>query len=198
MAWAPNYITSNDLKGYVDIPALDTEDDAEIAWAIAAASRAVDNYCNRQFGSAAGARLYTPRWSSHYLRYVLDVDDLMSLAGASLEVDGEAVAVADCVFVPLNAVPDGLPWTMCLLPTALSVTGDEGSAEFTATWGWTAVPETVEQATVLQASRFLKRKDSPLGVAGSPEMGNEMRLLAKADPDVCVMLKHFQRVWVSA
>ena len=45
--------------------------------------------------------------------------------------------------------------------------------------GLTGVPE---------ASRWFARRNSPYGIAGSPEMGSELRLLAKLDPDVAVML----------
>lgn len=49
-------------------------------------------------------------------------------------------------------------------------------------------PASVKLATMIQGSRWAKRRDSPFGIAGSPEMGNEMRLLARIDPDVAVLL----------
>jgi hypothetical protein len=61
----------------------------------------------------------------------------------------------------------------------------------TALWGWTAVPVAVKQATLLQASRFFSRRHSPYGVAGSPELGSEIRLLARVDPDVGVSLRDY-------
>jgi hypothetical protein len=64
----------------------------------------------------------------------------------------------------------------------------------TAVWGWTAVPTSVKQATLLQASRFHKRRHAPFGVAGSPEMGSEIRLLSRVDPDVSVALRDFNRL----
>ena len=50
------------------------------------------------------------------------------------------------------------------------------------------VPSSVKLAVLLQASRWVKRREAPFGIAGSPEMGNELRLLAKLDPDVMVLL----------
>lgn len=50
------------------------------------------------------------------------------------------------------------------------------------------VPAPVKYACMLQASRWFKRKDAPFGISGSPEMQGEMRLLAKLDPDVEVLL----------
>jgi hypothetical protein len=63
----------------------------------------------------------------------------------------------------------------------------------TALWGWSAVPPAIEQATLLQASRLLIRRDSPYGVAGSPEAGTEIRLLARLDPDVDVAVAPYRR-----
>ena len=50
------------------------------------------------------------------------------------------------------------------------------------------VPSSVKLATELQASRWAKRRDAPFGVAGSPELGSELRILAKLDPDVQILL----------
>jgi len=49
-------------------------------------------------------------------------------------------------------------------------------------------------ATVLQANRLLKRRHAPFGVAGSPELGSELRLLARVDPDVAVSLRGLGRM----
>jgi hypothetical protein len=43
----------------------------------------------------------------------------------------------------------------------------------------------------MQASRLLSRRDAPFGIAGSPEMGSEMRLLAKLDPDVDLLVQPY-------
>jgi hypothetical protein len=62
MPWAPDYITTAELKSFLGIN--DAIDDAQLAIAITAASRAVDRVTNRQFGqvAAAEARLYTPKF----------------------------------------------------------------------------------------------------------------------------------------
>lgn len=58
----------------------------------------------------------------------------------------------------------------------------------TTTVQFSPVPATVKLATEMQASRWAKRRDAPFGIAGSPEMGSELRLLPKLDPDVEVLL----------
>lgn len=50
MAWKPDYATVAQLKAFARIPVGDTIDDVEIGFAVSAASRAVDQATNRQFG----------------------------------------------------------------------------------------------------------------------------------------------------
>lgn len=204
MAWAPNYCTSDELKAFVRIA--DTADDVQIGLAIAAASRAVDRTCSgrgfqRQFGSAVGARIYTPRIDAELGRTVVDVDDLVTVTAIAADTAGDGGFVdAITVFTlrPQNAALDGFPFTqvasglnstvaMPLLPDSVRVTG---------TFGWAAVPDAVKEATLLQASRLLARREAPFGVAGSPDVGSEVRLLAKVDPDVEVSLgRYIRRGW---
>lgn len=188
MAWTPDYATSGDLKAYARIP--DTVDDVQVALAVAAASRSVDLACNRQFGvvAAAEVRYYQPTYERSRCRWVVEIDDLMSTA--DMEVDGVAYDADLHRLEPRNAPVRGRPWT------ELVITGG-GSAEvaITALWGWTAVPAAIEQATLLQANRLLARRDSPFGVAGSPDQGSEIRLAARVDPDVKVALAPYIRWW---
>ena len=185
MAWAPDYVPVDDLREFVEIT--DTAEDDQLAPAIAAASRAIDRHCRRQFGlvDAPEARRYTVRWRNGYL--VADVDDLMTVTG--LLVDGQAVA--DPEFLPLNAAVEGRPWTT--LEVAESAVDDRGRVTVTARWGWATVPDAIVEACLLQASRVFARRGSPFGVAGSPDAGSEIRLLAKVDPDVAVALEPYRR-----
>jgi hypothetical protein len=191
MAWAPDYISDEQLKAYERIS--DENDDAMIAWAITTASRTVDDACSqghdRQFGKvdAPEERLYAATWSSERRRWMVEVDDFHG--APAVTVDGDTVTGA--VALPRNAAQKGRPWEKLVLPSSVSLTGDEVAV--TAMWGWAAVPVAVEQATALQAARLLARRNAPFGVAGSPDVGSEMRLLAKADPDVVVALKNYVR-----
>lgn len=184
MASAPDYAEVDGLADYERIP--DDVDDTQLALAITTASRAVDRHCRRQFGllDAPEPRYYQPRWDARVTSMVVDVDDLMTAVG--LEVDGEPVV--DPVLLPRNAAADGLPWRVLKLDTM-----NWAEVAVTALWGWSEVPASVEQATLLQASRFLARRNAPFGIAGSPDTGSEMRLLAKVDPDVAVSLEPYRR-----
>lgn len=195
MAWAPDYVTTTELKSYLRIG--DTVDDSELGYAVTAASRAVDRNCNRQFGlvAAAEARKYTARWDKDRCRYVVEIDDLMTVTG--LVVTGEAGAIDVFAKQPGNADLTGQPWTRLVVdPTSTTLpTLKEDGVTVTAKYGWTTVPVAVKQATLLQASRLFKRRDAPFGVAGSPELGSELRLLAQVDPDVAVVLGPYRRWW---
>ena len=196
MALYPDYATLAELRAYVRITdAGDTAEDTHLTAAITAASRAIDQTTKRQFGLAASAvaRVYTPYYHETHRRYALDIDDLMTTTSMVVKTDlnddhtFENTITAYRLW-PLNAAGDSRPWTSLVFDSTIPVVLDTGSVEVTAKWGWTAVPDTIKVATLIQASRFYKRRDSPYGVAGSPEMGNQIRLLARVDPDVYTML----------
>jgi len=195
MAWAPNYVTAEEMRDYVDIGDLD--DDAQIGLAIATGSRDIDELTNRQFGKVDDPveRLYAAWPDYERCLWVVTIDDLQTTTGLVVEVDGTTVTSAGYRLEPVNAAADGRPWTrLVFLATAEATpTGVGAEVSMTAPWGWTAIPEPVKLATSLQANRFLKRRQAPFGVAGSPEMGSEMRLLAKYDPDVVVAMSGYHR-----
>lgn len=198
MAWAPDYVTSTELKAYLRIG--DAVDDAEVALAVTAASRAVDRATNRQFGLIAvpEARKYTAYWDTDLCRYVVEIADLMTVTGLTITVEAGTVDAFD--LKPANAAVEAFPWTRFVVKPESLVKPPltEDAVTVTARYGWTTVPAAVKQATLLQAARFFKRRDAPFGVAGSPEAGSELRLLAKVDPDVAVVLGPYQRWWAAA
>lgn len=199
MAWKPPYVTTSELKSYLRVG--DSDDDTELDLAIEAASRAIDKHCGRQFGVIATAeqRSYTPyrdrRRHRRRPRWVVPIDDLMTETDLEVEVDG--TAVTGYALRPVNAEAEGRPWTELLIDADANVRlyGDDDEVDVTAIWGWTAVPDTIKQATLLQASRLHNRRTSPYGIAGSPDLGSELRLLAKVDADVAVVLEDFRREW---
>lgn len=197
MAWAPDYITSAELKAYTRIS--DAVDDAEVAQAITGASRAIDNATHRQFGqvATAEARIYTPEWDRRRGRWVVSIDDLDTTTGFALSIDG--TAVTDYTLEPRNAVLKGKVWTQLVLgldaEATPSASDPTDALSATGKWGWSTTPTAVKLANKIQSSRFLARRDSPYGVAGSPADGSELRLLARLDPDVAVSLGAYEREW---
>lgn len=205
MAWAPDYVSLAELKAYLRLDALDTQDDDELALDIAAASRAIDQHTNRQFGktSAPETRTYTSAAGEVWYdctrgAWVVEIDDLMSTTGIVVEVP-DVGTVTDYTLEPRNAVAKGRPYTRLVIAAGTSVQPGrvypyEAVVEVTVNvWGWTATPDAIQRAGRLQAARLANRRDSPYGVAGSPSSGTELRLLAKVDPDVAVALKGYIR-----
>lgn len=205
MTWAPDYCTSAELKNFVRIG--DADDDVQVALAVTAASRAVDRATNRQFGQSAAPedRFYTAVWDRKLCRWTIRIDDLMTVTGLTVHYDGDdsgdyADMIDEYQLRPVNAAADGRPWTEIVVrPASTTIPGGtEGGVEVHGTFGWSAVPTTIKQATLLQASRFLSRRDSPFGVAGSPDNGSELRLLPKLDPDVALTVRPYYRWWGAA
>ena len=206
MAWQPDYVSSAELKSFLRID--DTTDDIELAVAITAASRAIDNHTHRQFGLVASAedRYYKPEWSPKLRRWVIPIDDLMTETGlvinADLDDDDTYDDAIDAYALrPVNAAAKGKPWTHVVVkPTSANLPSAAANmlVEVAARYGWTTVPVAIEQATLLQASRFHARRFSPYGIAGSPDEGSELRLLARVDPDVAVSLSSYVRWWAAA
>lgn len=204
MAWAPSYATTAQVRAFARIG--DDADDTELDLAVASASRAIDTTCNRQFGVVGSAeeRFYTARWDAKRCRWVVDIDDLMSTSGFAAETqdaDGDTVgAIDDYLLEPRNAAARGRPWTLLVVKpdSSFKPTGRTGEVAITALWGWTAVPDPIVNATMLQANRLFARRTSPYGVAGSPDVGSELRLLARLDPDVAVAVGPYRRWWGAA
>jgi hypothetical protein len=204
MAWAPDYVTVAELAAYARIG--DAVDDAQLGLAVTAASRAVDRATNRQFGLVAAVeeRFYTGVYDHKRGRWVIEIDDLMTETGLLVDYDADddetfAHSVDSFNVRPVNAEAIGRPWTRIVVrPDSTTLPGPiENGVRVTARWGWTNVPDTIKEATLLQASRLFTRREAPFGVAGSPELGNELRLLAKVDPDVAVVLGPYIRWWAA-
>jgi hypothetical protein len=134
---------------------------------------------------------------------VVRIDDLMSTTGLVAMVyqeDGTELGEFSYKLGPRNAAAESRPWTEMTLLSSSAALPCAASDELgiTAAWGWTAFPAVVVTASKLQLSRFWARRQSPFGIAGSPDQGSELRLLAKVDPDVEVMLKSVRRLGVVA
>lgn len=190
MAWAPDYITAAAAADFVR-----TTEPSELAtigtW-VTAASRAIDKRCNRQFGQLAVAASFTydlsPVYEPSTGLWFLEIDDVQDTTG--MLVGGVALASSGAALWPRNAVAKGKAYTHLTWETLPSWTGP---LDVTARFGWTAVPAQVVAGVGLQVSRFVARRDSPYGIAGSSSEGAQLRLLARLDPDVSVSLTGLSR-----
>jgi hypothetical protein len=191
MPWKPDYAAPSDLAKYISDDT--SEDDPLYAMYISTSSRAVDDFCMRQFGKtdAPEQRQYSAEWSRYECTYMTEIDDLQDPTGLAI-LDRNGNAVTDYTLLPRNAILKGKPYERIATTVGglLDITADS--------WGWLSVPLAAKNATLLQAARLAKRKDSPFGVAGSPSMGSELRLLAVLDPDLRTSLSAYRRNWWAA
>ena len=190
-------------NGYTDLATLklslsitDSVDDTWLEICVTAASRAIDNFTERVFYTTEGSRVYIP-----YDNFLVEIDDLASLTTlkTSTNVDGvfdQTWGTNDRQLEPLNGIAGGIPSPTTHIravgdywfPTAVQ----EATVEVTGTFGWSAVPDAVEQACILQAARYFKRADSPMGVAGFDAMG--VVRLSRIDPDIATLLEPYCRI----
>jgi len=200
MVWRPDYATTAQVKAFLGIT--DSVDDTEIASAITAASRTIDRATSRQFGKSdtATARSYNAVWDRHRPTpaWVVMIDDLFDATGLVVTIGGVTVTAANYTLEEVNALADGRVYTSLVFGASAEAKPSVSAPRVDMTtdkWGWPAVPVTILSACKLQTGRFHKRKDALFGVAGSPQDGSEVRLLAQIDPDVRVMLSDYVRRW---
>jgi hypothetical protein len=182
MAWAPAYASTSELASLVRIG--DTADDAQLALALEAASRAIDHTTGRQFGllAAVEARYYAARWDSSACRWTVEIDDLMTTTGLIVKVDSlDDATYPDTVTAsyvrrwPVNAAAKGRPWTRLAIHQDSNVqpTGLEAGVEVTARWGWTSVPPAGPSRLPVRRGRLARGRvgDAPAGAPGPGRRG---------------------------
>ena len=195
MAITNGYATLNEVKAALRIPSADSVDDSLLEMAIESASRLIDGYASRSFYNAGTAARYFVAESDFYT----PLDDVITITevATSSDADGQFDVVwqsSDYQTEPLNNRVDGLVWPTNAIRAVGDFTfpflGGEACVRVTGTWGWSAIPIQVKQATIIQASRIFKRLDSPLGVI-SGEFGL-MRVGTRLDPDVAMLVDPFK------
>jgi hypothetical protein len=191
------YCTLSDLKTSLAIE--DIQDDTALEAAILTASRMVDDYTGRFFykdGTTAVpvTRYYTPNdW------WICNVDDFTSLNEIATDENFNQSyttvwAATDYMVEPVNNPRRGWPYTRLLAIGAyLFPRLYPQTVRVKAVWGWSAVPTEIAMATKLQASRLFIRRQSPFGIAGTPDLGT-VRLSSRLDPDVEALIRPFRKM----
>ena len=169
------------------------------------ASRMIDRAANRQFGllSSSEFRWYATIWLRD--RWIVKIDDLMPRTSLKIEtVDplGNPVAeVSEYLLTPRNAGAKGRPWTQIEIPVSSSVLPDCNGVQVTARFGWTAEPEPIKDATLIQAARIYNRRnsiDGPLSSERVDDIAYTYGAAAEPDTDVSGMIAPFRRLsWVA-
>lgn len=197
MAITNGYCTLSELKDSLQID--DSTDNASLEAAIMSASRMIDDYTQRFFykdGTVASpvTRYYTPEDAIS-----LNIDDIVTVSSVATDNDllftyTTVWSTSDFVVEPINNPRKGWPYNRLVavgayvwpfqIPQSVKITG---------AWGWSAVPQEIQLATKIQASRLFIRRQSPFGIAGSPELGT-VRLSSRLDPDVEALIRPFKKV----
>jgi hypothetical protein len=200
MALVNAYATLAQLKSSTGIT--DTFDDSTLTLALNAASREIDQACERVFYPTTTTRLYIPRDSA-----TVEIDDLETLT--TLKTSSKADGVFDTTWTagdiqlePLNKLAGGITTPFTLIRAigdyAFPITGrlglpqQEATVQITGVFGFNATPVAITQATIILASRIFKRNDSPLGFAGIGDMG--VMRVSRFDPDIDALIAPYKRV----
>jgi hypothetical protein len=194
MAITNGYATLAQIKASLRIT--DSVDDDLLELAIETASREIDGVCERQFFQTAVTRVYAPRDS-----YVTEIDDLVSVT--SIKTSSAADGIFDTTWTnndyqlePLNGVAGGLSVPQNVIRAVgdytFPIDGQEATVQVIGTFGFSAIPTAIEQATVILGSRIFKRNDAPLGVTGFGDLG--VIRVTKIDPDVEAMIMPYKRI----
>lgn len=197
MALTNAYCTLSDLKTSLAIE--DITDDTALEAAILTASRMVDDYTGRFFyrdGTTAApvVRYYTAQdW------YTCNTDDFVSISQIATDDNFDQLYTTiwesnDYMVEPVNNPRRGWPLSRLLaIDSYIFPYNLPQSVKVTAVWGWPSIPAEITMATKLQASRLFIRRQSPFGIAGTPEIGT-VRLTSRLDPDVEALIRPFRKM----
>ena len=195
------YCTLAEFKSACRIPATDANEDAMMESIIEAASRRIDGYCGRFFYTVTTALSLYPTSI-----YTTAIPDLATAAGLIVKTDtagngtfATTWSAGQYMLNPTDTALTGRPYgritavggrtfPMYALPKLPTL-------QMTGTWGWAAVPDDVREACILLSMRNFSRYNSPLGVAGSPDMGSI--LVRAVDPDARDLLNPYQVIAVA-
>lgn len=196
MALTNAYCTLAELKASLAIT--DSTDDTPLEAAITAASRSIDDYTGRFFYQDGTALVPVSRYYTPVDAWTMNIDDIVTITEIATDEDFDQTyatvfATSDYLVEPINNPRRGWPYSRLLaigryifpysLPQSVRVKG---------IWGYPSTPAEVNMATLIQASRLFVRRQSPFGIAGSPELGT-VRLTSRLDADVEALLRPFRK-----
>lgn len=180
-----------------------TGEDTQMEAAITAACRSIDAYCGRRFyaDASASAKFYETDDP-----YCVEVDDFYTTTGLIVTTDDYDTGNFSTTWTintdfrvePVNAEKDGItgiPYNeISGLGTRFFPRGGwrEYRISVTAKWGWAAVPDTVKQASLIQAGHIYRRAKTPDGFAAGETFG-AIRVSRFLDPDVAMLLGPYRK-----
>lgn len=192
------YATLAQVKSAMSLGASDVVDDAQLTLALSAAEQMIDGYCGRSFsvaGTATTARVYAAdAWD------YLSIDDATSITAVETDPSANGTwtqtwTANDWQATPLNNRVGALtvPYSALVAVGSYGFPVDRRACvRVTGIWGWFAVPDVVEQATIQTTIRLWKKLSAPLGVTGGPDTGL-LYVSRQIDGDVALLLSPYRR-----
>jgi hypothetical protein len=198
------YVTPAALRSRIGLAATDTSADLELHDACFAASRSIEQLCDRAFWRTATGTVRVFAACGWYEVELPDFSDLVSVSALDTDGDGDGVfetawSASDYQLRPVNpaAAPETLPYTEIhalgtrTFPLALGGPTDRiERVQVTGVFGWPAVPHLVRAAAAIQAAELFRLKDAPFGVASFGEYG---AIRVRANPMAEQMVRPYRR-----
>jgi len=187
-------VKSSDVLNFASV----TTHDEVLETIIEAVSRLIDNKCARRFFEATETRYYTADNSG-----LMFVDDISTTSGVTIytDDDGDGAyentwAGTDYELASYNASADGWPYSMIeTKPQGVyTFPRTRKGVKITASFGWAAVPKTINLACILQCNREYKRFNTALGQAGASSIGTITLSIPALDPDVEQLICNYVRL----
>lgn len=212
------YCTVDDLREQLGDLNSKNLSDRMLVRAINAASRAVDNWTDRRFWAdpAPVVKTFEPwtdvrRQTEDYVSTSYELwlpEDIAYTTGLEIATDTNGGGTYDTVWDaadfrlwPYRANTSGNPYggwnkiesTGRLRFDIRGIGGNRGlmPVQITARFGWSFLPDGVEQATILKAAQLFKRKDAPFGVVQFGDIAAVT--ITRKDADVVELLWPYVR-----
>lgn len=197
------YAEPDDLAAFLRI-----QDDTEhpyLSGLLESSSAAVDAFCGQSFVAAAASA--TERLFAARFRDLVLVDPISATTDLVVATDSAGNGTFDVTWAatdfqlePVRRTVAGLtdhPFTTIRAIQSLRFpVAHMARVRVTARWGWTTVPTSVRDATLMHAARLHERRNAPAGiVAGDGFIG---RTSLGMDPDVKALLMPYKRpeLWI--
>ena len=191
MAIVNGYATLAQIKAYLSTAS--TNDDSRLELAIEAASRAIDNFTRRVFFSTSAIRFFEAEEPD----YLSLPDDLLSVTEIAVDTgDRQYVAFGPNDF---ELEPGTAPYSSVYTSHLATLNFPHGrrGVRINGSWGYNATgshPQAINQACLILAVRFFKRRDAAFGVIGTPELG--FSRVSSKDPEVNSLLTQYRKIAV--
>jgi hypothetical protein len=193
-------ITLAEVKAYLGIATVQTDDDTLLATMILSAQSFIERETGKVFDAAAITTRYFT-WGEDTgvhgnSALMLYLDEYLAEAGTVTNGDGVVVSSANYKLMPLNDPPyrvirltqnSGVAWTYTTSP--------EGAISVSGYWGWSKVaPADIKQIALRLVGFFYRQKDAQAyDMTGFSELG-AIRVKHIIPQDITMMLSYYKEL----